>query len=135
MMDRVTIRNESDKAARRAARQHLEPYVVFDKAEVDRMTSFPFPFLGDYVPKGWEKVNELFCDSSGFGRDSEGALSVGQLQSELLKRLEAKDTFGYAIVEAGQFQAYVGVYRKVTVKAAKPKVDKTDVWPKAEGSA
>jgi hypothetical protein len=132
MMDRRTIQSLSDKAAQSAARLHLTPYVVFDEAEVARM-GFRFPFLGDHVPEGWDHVDTLFVDTTGLGAANEPALTHPQLQRELTKRLNEKDTFGYAVTEYGQFQAYVGVYRRTGKAAKKVKADKSDVWPRAEG--
>ena len=128
MMDRRTIQNESDKAARHAAKIHAEPYVVFDEDEVGR-TAFRFPFLGTHVPAGWDHVDTIFVDTSGAGRDNEPALTGSRLQHEVRRRLGEKDTFGYAFTEIGQFQAYVGVYRRTGKAAKKVKVDTTDVWP------
>jgi len=128
MMSPEAIRSESDRAARRAARERREPYVVFDEREARSMQSFPFPFLGDYVPRGWEKVEDLFCDSSGFGSESEPALTQGQLRDKVCEYLALPDTYGFAVTEAGQFQVYVGVFKKVPVRAARPRKSR-DVWP------
>ena len=46
-------------------------------------------------------------DSSGFGASDEPALSFGQFKKIL------KVGFGYAIIEEGQFQVYVGEFTKV----------------------
>lgn len=110
MMSLRDIRNLSDKAAREAARQKKTPYVPFDADEVERLTSLPFPFLGRYVPKGWELVEELFCDATGMGYESEPALTVRALKEKLKAGLE--HGYGYAILEAGQFQVYVGVFKR-----------------------
>ena len=112
MMDLSTIRNMADKAARKAARDKCVPYVIHDEAEGERSTTFPFPFMGDYCPRGWTLVETLFCDSSGMGGEDEAALSVRQLRTKLLERVKADETYGFAITEAGQFQVYLGVYLK-----------------------
>lgn len=58
----------------------------------------------DCVPNGWELVDDLFVDSSGFGGP---ALSVEQMKSQMV--LDR----GYAVNDIGQFQLHVGVYRRI----------------------
>jgi hypothetical protein len=117
MMGMGMIRDIQRKAAAKAARLHKVPFVVWPEDlqawKAKAPDTFPFPFLGDYVPPGWEKVNELFCDSTGVGRDSELALSVRQLIDCL------EEGKGYAVYEQGQFQAYIGVYERKEETASK----------------
>lgn len=115
------IRAESDRAARLAARANKQPYVIYDEEEVDTTKTWPFPFIGDFVPKGWEKVDELFVDSSGFGSESEPALTQRGLRAKLKEYLVSDDTFGFAITQCGQFQCYVGVYKSNGEKVRKPR--------------
>jgi len=137
MMDLRSIRALAEEAAKDAASKKLQPYVVFDEAEVERLEDarLPFPFLGTYVPSGWEVVDSLFCDSSGFGAEDEPALTKHALLEKVRERLADKDTFGYAITQAGQFQAYVGVYRRVAEVPVPQRRDRKDVWPKGEKGA
>jgi hypothetical protein len=111
------IRDIQQKAAATAARLHKVPFVVWGEDlqawKAKTPGTFPFPFLGDYVPQGWEKVNELFCDSSGVGQISELALTASQLVECL------EEGKGYAVYEAGQFQAYIGVYERKEETASK----------------
>ena len=51
-------------------------------------------------------VREYFVDSSGWGGDGI-ALEVNQFKKAL------KIGFGYAITQCGQFQCYIGEYKKV----------------------
>jgi len=111
-MSLAQIHSESQKAAQRAAKHHRHPLLV-EAEDLEAWRSagtFPdhlrFPNLGDYVPAGWRKVDELFCDCSGWGSPSEPALT----QQQLLASLEPGK--GYAITEAGQFQLYLGVFEK-----------------------
>jgi len=115
MMSPETIRELSRQNAVESAKKKKVPYVYFDIEDI-KQTPFPFPFLGDYVPKGWRLVDELFCDSSGFGREGEPALTIGQLMEKLKEDMEAGNPFGYAITQAGQFQVYVGRYKKIDTK-------------------
>lgn len=82
-----------------------KPYVLkFHELHPCNFPPFPFPYLGDYQPKGWRKTAEYFVDSSGFGSEGEPALTIGGF----IKKL--KVGFGYAITSAGQFQVHVGEY-------------------------
>jgi hypothetical protein len=112
MFSREYIESMNRKAARDAAKQRQEPYVPFDAEEIEDLSCLPFPFLGTYKPKNWKKVEELFCDSTGFGSEAEPALNVTALKKKMLENLDKPGTYGYSILECGQFQAWVGVYLK-----------------------
>jgi len=91
-----------------------EPYLIQSKEEMEGWPPFPFPnlsdpeeFGGDFVVpevEGWELERQLFCDSSGLGREHEPSLTVGQLKREL------KVGYGYAIIARGPFQVYLGEF-------------------------
>jgi hypothetical protein len=75
------------------------------------------PFIGDYLPNGWEFADDdgddliLFVDSSGFGSQFEPALTLRQFASraaDLVAEYHPRRV-GFAVVEHGQFQCYVGV--------------------------
>jgi hypothetical protein len=117
MMSLEAIRELSREAAEQAAEEQQEPYRV-EQEDIDdararlkagRTPRFRFPFLGDYIPEGWARTDTapLFADSSGFGRESEPALTPRQLVEKL------RAGYGYAIIAAGQFQAYVAEYEEV----------------------
>lgn len=117
-MSGATIREFQRDAAKKAARQHLTPFIVEREDIADwkenGVRSFPFPFIGDYVPKGWDTVKDeedqdvkYFVDSSGFGEDNEPALSLRRFVEKL------EPGFGYAVTEAGQFQVYVEKFHKI----------------------
>jgi hypothetical protein len=105
MMSLEAIKQVSREAAEKAALDNLEPYIVWNE-DLDYMPPFPFPFLGDYDPPGWTKVNEFFVDSSGFGTPGEPALTSEQFKQKIVIG------HGYAVTEVGQFQAYVGEFVK-----------------------
>lgn len=94
-----------DEAGERAQEMKLEPYLISSLEEIEAMPPFPFPNIGSYRPSNWEQIGSLFCDSSGFGLPSESALTPEQL----IAKLEVG--FAYAIIEVGQFQLYIGVFR------------------------
>ena len=110
MMSLSAIQAESRKAAAKAAYRNKKPYLV-EQEDIDLWSrgrhQLPFPFIGDYVPKGFKLVDILFCDSSGLGTENEPALTYEQL----IKKLEVGKC--YAITETGLFQIYVGVYELV----------------------
>lgn len=109
MMSAEVIHDMALKAARKAAREKKIPLVI-EKEDLPLLAQGEpirggFPFLGEYVPKGWTRTeNTYFVDSSGWGSSSEPALS---LQRFLEKVVPGR---GYAVVEAGQFQVYVAEY-------------------------
>jgi len=107
MMSLRTIREISSKYARKAKRLGTKPLVMTEtiiaglKSGKGRRR---IPFLGDYVPEGFHLIDTLFVDSSGWGTSHEAALTQEQFLASL------KVGRGYAIVEAGEFQVYVGVF-------------------------
>ncbi len=132
MMDIRTIRDES----RRAARAHKEPFIIeredLEDARSGNPNAVKIPFIGTYRPKGWKGVNletwfpteaeraaarvyygdnppfgAFFVDSSGFGTAGEPALTLKEFLGFI------RPGFGYAVVEAGQFQVKVGVFERV----------------------
>jgi hypothetical protein len=113
MMSLATIHALEREAGKNAAQEGLLPYVPIHENEIETYPPFPFPILGDYRPKGWELVEELFCDSSGWGGSGEPALSVPQLKRKLIELQRANNaTYGYGVTEAGEFQLYLGVFKR-----------------------
>lgn len=113
-MSLATIREVSREQGVRAAEREMRPYVFATVDEIDDCP--PFPNIGDYEPPGWEEVDRLFCDKSGMGADYAPAMTIDQLKRKLKQLVEARgnNTLGFAIVQEGQLQVYVGVFRKVT---------------------
>ncbi len=111
-----TIIEMNREAGDRARDAGLEPFHLERAPQLDLMPPFPFPSLGDdsvEVSKRYEHIVDLFCDKSGMGADDEPALSIPQLMEKLRSLLrENKETgLRLAIVEEGQFQLYIGVWR------------------------
>ena len=110
MMGIETIQQQARDAAIESAETNAVPFNYWTM-DVDGFETFPFPFLGDYVPDGWEEVDRHFVDSSGYGANDEPALSGSQFR-EIIKTRNALDmATGWAIVQVGQFQVYVGEFR------------------------
>ncbi len=125
MMSLSAINELSNEMARRAARQRLIPYTFADKAEIIRAFQIGrvcIPNIGSYRPKGWELVKEHFCDKSGFGRDDEPAMSFDQFKELLLSKqnVVGQPTPGWAIIEEGEFQVYVGEFQKKSPQRVTP---------------
>ena len=62
--------------------------------------------------RGYELVEDLFVDSSGFGADYEPALTVSAFEKRIQELLETHGTLTAKITGQGQFQVYVGLFRK-----------------------
>lgn len=62
--------------------------------------------------KGYELVEELFCDSSGFGLDNEPALTKEQLIKKVTRLLQEHTSLHAFITSMGYFQVYLGLYKK-----------------------
>jgi hypothetical protein len=105
MMSLAQIAENSRKAAKKAAREHRKPY-LFEEEDRVKFPPFPFPNIGDYRPGGWKLVETYFVDSSGWGSPGEAALTIDAFLQVL------KPGFGYAIIEAGEFQVYIGEFRR-----------------------
>ena len=105
MMSISAIKQMSDHEARRARAARLTPK-VFNNAEDFRDGITSIPNIGSYRPKSWELVEELFVDSYGLEAPGEPALTVSQL-----KATGYREGMGYAIIEAGQFQLYIGIFK------------------------
>lgn len=104
-MSAAAIRQLSVEAAAKAVKLKQEPMIAFvdgDEAIMEMSN------LGDYRPEGWELIDKLFVDSSGLGSAGSPALSAEQFLAKV------KEGLGYALIEQGQFQVYVGVFEKTS---------------------
>jgi len=122
MMSLQQIQSMSDEQAERAAQDNLVPYVLFNADDVHSMPggsrhttrSYPFPNLGSYVPDGWEEVDRLFVDKMGSPNGGGGGdLGTVGLHAALLELVHQPGSMGIAIVEEGQFQLYLGVFKRI----------------------
>lgn len=94
-----------------AAGDLIAPLEVTNVYEVNAWESsrrFPIPNLGALRPAGWKLIDDWLVDASGFGSESEPALTIRQLASRL--RDNIGKGYAYAIVEQGQFQIVIGVF-------------------------
>ena len=87
------------------------------------------PFLGIYLPPGWERVElhkehgakgvcmgdnqkygAYFVDATGLGKPADPALML----QEFVQRIQPER--GYAIVEKGKYQVKIGIFQKIESK-------------------
>ncbi len=135
MMSLTTIRQMSADAAGRAKAKGLRPIAIGAwAAESSRRTALALhrmPYIGDWRPAnlklvpypdiaesrhvGPDRLASMACakpyllvDASGAGAMTEPALT----QDEFVDLVRANPGLLYAIVEAGQSQVVVGVFRK-----------------------
>jgi hypothetical protein len=105
------IRKRADEATIEAKQNGLYP-VLASKAAMNYKTSrrFNIPFLGDYVPEGWERTGEIgFVDTTGTAKQGDPAMPT----FEFLRRIQAnKEPIGLGVIEIGQTQALIATYRK-----------------------
>lgn len=88
-----------------------QPYVPANAEEIKTYPPFPFPDLCAFESDDWILTeNSWFADSSGFGKDSEPALTIDRLKTELLTYHEDNPTHGFGITSIGQFQLYITAF-------------------------
>lgn len=105
MMDLATIKHLNAEAGNQCKRDEIEP-LWLDVADA-KEELIGIPYLGDYVPGGWKETGTTyFVDSSGFGSDSEPALTLEQFLDKV------EPGYGYGIISQGQFQVYVGQFKR-----------------------
>lgn len=63
--------------------------------------------------KGYELIKEFFVDSSGWGCADEPAMLADRFVDELTKIVKEYNQVYTTITNAGQFQVYVGVFKRV----------------------
>jgi hypothetical protein len=112
MMSLEAIYYLAEEQAQKAAAENRVPFVPWNQDEITSWPPFPFPNIGNYRPEGWEllesvRVNKLGDDDGrsygvdGLKRWCSGTVSANQGKS-----------VGFAIIEEGQFQLYVGAFIK-----------------------
>ena len=77
---------------------------------------FNIPFLGEHVPAGWSEVTgwAVYVDTTGRGRPGNPTVLT---QPEFFQRAleystRKKETYGFGVIEQGQYQVLVALYRK-----------------------
>jgi len=117
MWSSATIQDIREEAGRTAKRNRLTPQLVEEAlAYWNSRSRWNFPFLGDYVPEGWElceNIEPLFVDATGSNLDEAGgpALSLNDFARKVEQFVKAHDHYALAVLEQGPFQVVVGIYR------------------------
>lgn len=96
-----TLNYLNDEAVKRARQAKRKP--VFFNGDAEQ---FSVPYVGDRSFSGLKRVKTLFVDTSGWGGEHEPAMT----QAQFLKQLDTECAYG--VVEQGEFQCYVGVWKK-----------------------
>jgi hypothetical protein len=111
MNNKMSLQQKIDRLTKQAAQwaqaHDIIPYYFWDQREINQLTYFPFPSIGDYCPDGYKLTRSLLCDHTGSGREDEPALTWKQLQHELQVNM------AYAIIEDGPQQLMVGEFQIV----------------------
>jgi hypothetical protein len=63
--------------------------------------------------RGYKLVEEMFVDSSGFGAENEPALTVNQFDKKVKELIEKEGELQAKMTNCGQFQVYIGFFKKV----------------------
>jgi len=69
--------------------------------------------------KGYELVETFFVDSSGWGLESEPALTPANFNTELERCINENGPLTAKLTSVGQFQVYVGLFKKTGKSKAK----------------
>ena len=115
MRSLAEINRQSLEAGIKSAREEKRPLVIEQEDISDRQVLSDvvrrIPDIGSYVPEGWIETERYFVDNSGWS-DPEELASHGCLSGEqFLDKI--KPGKGYAIVQVGQFQLYVGEFERL----------------------
>jgi hypothetical protein len=62
--------------------------------------------------RGYELIENLFVDSSGWGAEDEPALTAGQFEKKLLDIIKEHGPVYAFLTDAGQFQVYLGLFKR-----------------------
>lgn len=108
MYDLNTIHSMNEETGETAKEYGLTPMFFSDRKDFEENVCH-IPNLGDYRPEGYKLEKTFFVDSSGFGAPYEPALTFDQFLDEGWLSPE----YGYAIVAEGQFQVYIGAFKKL----------------------
>ena len=136
MMTPRTLNHLAAIQSRKAAELRHPPVMIFSE-ETALEDAGRALWLGEYVHPRWQKARNtdykealepwhyaalsmaddwlwLFIDNSGWGEDGEAALSLDQLEVLLRDLVERADgrTLGVGIVDEGEFQCHLGLYRR-----------------------
>ena len=136
------IHAEQLRAAAEAARERREPLTIWPADLATPEATYGLcrgiPFLGNYIPRGYKRVNVqdvlpyhldyFFVDAMGGWENThhEAALSIGEFREMLMEllqidnlehpigldgRYDVSSSYSLGIWEVGQFQVNIALYR------------------------
>ena len=139
-MDLDTIKDLNKKAGLNAKENKIMP-LVFNSVDMDKLKHNDIepirnmPDLGNSIPKGWNRFNlgkikdkftynyKIYSDDAdgsgaffvdqGMGSDNEPAMTIPQFIKSLSEIWNINKRLGFGIVETGQFQVKIGVFKLV----------------------
>lgn len=113
------IRQLAQEATEIAKRDNLRPALASEVTKNFRSNRrFNIPFLGDYVPQGWERIDWLiepvFMDTTGGAVPGDPAITHQEFFTRANQHTKGEEGFviGYGVVEQGQTQVLIATYRK-----------------------
>lgn len=113
------IRQLAQEATEFARRDGLRPALASEVVMTWRQRHrFNIPFLGDYVPQGWERIDWLIepvlVDTTGRAVAGDPAITQAEFLIRAKQHTKGEEGFvvGYGVIEQGQFQVLVATYRK-----------------------
>lgn len=112
MMGIEYIRQINEERGTEAKYLGLEPVVLDVDSPFLNEDIRSIPHLGNYVPDGWELEKSHFVDATGWGSPDEPAMTFDQFRTQIrMEDANADEPIGFAIIEAGQFQIYIGQFK------------------------
>jgi len=105
MYDLATIKALNQEASKKAKKEGRTPFLIESEEDKERIREIPS--IGSHIPKGWVLVQRFFVDKSGLGAKDEPALTFHQFLEKV------RIGFGYAIIDEGQFQVYIGEFKNI----------------------
>jgi hypothetical protein len=113
------IRQLAQEATEIAKRDNLRPALANEVTKTYRSNRrFNIPFLGDYVPQGWERIDWLiepmFVDTTGKAIPGDPAITHHEFLKRVAQHIKSKEGFviGYGVIEQGQTQVLIATYRR-----------------------
>lgn len=82
------------------------------KHNIDDVFKSPIASIETMELKGYKLIDNLFVDNSGFGSPDEPAYTASQFITKLTAILDQEGMVYTTITDQGQFQVYVGVFKK-----------------------
>ena len=104
------IQKLADEATLLAKVENLRP-ITADQAVINwkRNKKFNVPFLGDYIPEGWERTGEIgFVDRTGTARKGDASMPIRDFYAHIQQHTD----LGLGIIEMGQTQVLVATYQR-----------------------